>query len=562
MDNEYDYYQGALEEAFIGITEKDNPTDYKYLLKGDISGIQEFIFNIPSKGAARLLKARSFFIQAVTKMAIEKIKDNLTKTTIISDAGGSFYLSLKTLEEEKIHNIKDEINKDLNDFGLYLSIVYTESSNNWKTDCTKIKPIEERQKFQKYNNNSAAFEPQQKAKDEETEITTWKNFAKELSQATHYNITKCTTDNNIKIEETKFSLFGYSFELSTNGDYLFNDKDSQTFIMKELPVWQEDNPYLKEVHNKESNAYQLEENLKAGYKEGEYEKPKEGELIGLDHLELQAKHRTGTGKIGTLKLDIDNLGTLFRDRFNSLDKYKKASKALSFFFGKHLYSIWEKEHFSSYNEKYAYKDNILVIFSGGDDCFIIGGWDAVLEFTKKLHEEFEGFIKNNESLTFSAGILILNGNYPVIRIGEETEHYLEKAKGRKNKNSICLFGEAFSWSELDSISELSTTLFELVTDEENPENKSLLQKIRLSAKGYQSLMNNIKTSNQVNFQKVWNLTWFILRNVREENKEKVDSDIIQKYHDAILNAMQNNQYSSALVYPAAARWAELLTRKI
>lgn len=34
----------------------------KYLLKGDISGIQEFIFNVQSDGAAKTLKAKSYYV--------------------------------------------------------------------------------------------------------------------------------------------------------------------------------------------------------------------------------------------------------------------------------------------------------------------------------------------------------------------------------------------------------------------------------------------------------------------------------------------------------------------
>jgi CRISPR-associated protein Csm1 len=41
----------------------------EFLLKVDISGIQDFIFSIPSKGAARNLKGRSFFVHALTEIA-------------------------------------------------------------------------------------------------------------------------------------------------------------------------------------------------------------------------------------------------------------------------------------------------------------------------------------------------------------------------------------------------------------------------------------------------------------------------------------------------------------
>ena len=181
-----------------------------------------------------------------------------------------------------------------------------------------------------------------------------------------------------------------------------------------------------------------------------------------------------------------------------------------------------------------------------------------LSFSRHLHERFEQFIEGT-GITFSAGLLIVDAGYPMIRLGHDAELVLEKAKSG-SKNSICLFGEVFQWGELTTIKELVETLTDLVTKEQNPESKSLLQKIRMSAKGYRALMDKLEDRKQVNFQKVWNLTWFILRGVKKENHRKIDEQIVSKYHNAVLDALMNDNYSSALVYPAAARWTELLTR--
>ena len=37
-------------------------------LKCDISGIQSFIFNVPSKGAAKALKKRSIYVEDISKI--------------------------------------------------------------------------------------------------------------------------------------------------------------------------------------------------------------------------------------------------------------------------------------------------------------------------------------------------------------------------------------------------------------------------------------------------------------------------------------------------------------
>jgi hypothetical protein len=92
------------------------------------------------------------------------------------------------------------------------------------------------------------------------------------------------------------------------------------------------------------------------------------------------------------------------------------------------------------------------------------------------------------------------------------------------------------------------------------ESKALVQKIALSAKGYKNLVKGIKQSKLLNMEKVWNLTWFILRGVKKENRQEVDDKIVRKYYEAIIGALTSKNYSNALIYPFAARIAELLSR--
>ena len=52
-----------------------NNNQQKYLLKGDVSGIQEFIFSTTSIRAARTLKARSWYIKAICEICGETINN-------------------------------------------------------------------------------------------------------------------------------------------------------------------------------------------------------------------------------------------------------------------------------------------------------------------------------------------------------------------------------------------------------------------------------------------------------------------------------------------------------
>lgn len=67
----------------------------RYLVKGDLSGIQDYIFSIPSKGAARKLKARSRYVEEKTKAIAKRIKSMYNNYIELYMGGGNFYLFLR-----------------------------------------------------------------------------------------------------------------------------------------------------------------------------------------------------------------------------------------------------------------------------------------------------------------------------------------------------------------------------------------------------------------------------------------------------------------------------------
>jgi CRISPR-associated protein Csm1 len=551
-------YKQKLQAAFESQTA--DPPDYgKYILKGDVSGIQNFIFNIQSEGAARMLKARSFFIQIAVQLCIEKIKMTFTanKPSIISDSGGSFYIEFHTEPEGKeLDRVFKTVNEQLANYDLFISIT-VERLKSWSDAMKLLKNKEETQKFQRYTNSPDAFNPVTIERDEK-EADAWKEFAKELSQSKGYRIEECISSPS-GISTNAVILWGLKFQLEKENPKVSFD-DPHSSFMNLLPVWRKENPYWKAIEN---DSFEQENDFMEN-RESKYNKPELGDIIDFDHLALQAKIRTGTDNLGVLKLDVDNLGSMFHDVFTTKEKYTNASDAFGYFFGIRMKELWTTQTFTDLNgNTHHFCDNTLIIFSGGDDCLLLGGWDAVMEFTSILQKEFASFCEGLP-LTFSAAILLVHASTPVIQIGHLAEAELEKAKQfSPAKNAVSVFGEVFCWDEFKNMKELTHVLADLIKGNEKhpPESKALLQKIRLSARGYDALMRKADIKKQVNFQKVWNLTWFILRGVKEENRKTIEEKIVSSYHDAAITALMTGQYAKALIYPAAARWTELLTRK-
>ena len=84
-----------------------------------------------------------------------------------------------------------------------------------------------------------------------------------------------------------------------------------------------------------------------------------------------------------------------------------------------------------------------VIYSGGDDVFIVGAWKDILEFAVDLYKDLKKFTQN--TLTISAGFGLFPEKYPISYIAEETGDLEECSKALEGKNGITLFDQNNSY---------------------------------------------------------------------------------------------------------------------
>lgn len=103
---------GALPETFGGILEGEKDKNRFILLAGDFSGIQKFIYQITSKGAAKTLKGRSFYLGLLQNQIITRILDifDVQRGHVLMESGGRFQLLLPNIEE-KAQLVKSEIER-------------------------------------------------------------------------------------------------------------------------------------------------------------------------------------------------------------------------------------------------------------------------------------------------------------------------------------------------------------------------------------------------------------------------------------------------------------------
>jgi CRISPR-associated protein Csm1 len=156
-------------------------------------------------------------------------------------------------------------------------------------------------------------------------------------------------------------------------------------------------------------------------------------------------------RLGVIKLDVDDLGATFglglRDKA-SLSRIASLSRELQLFFG------WYLNHLA---EKY----DLYVVYSGGDDAFIIGSWFNTLHFIRELRKRFQdSFACGNQHLNFSAGLFIANPHFPIPKLSEMAEELQTVAKGGE-KNQIHVFNRICTWKRFDEMLELGVSLEKL-----------------------------------------------------------------------------------------------------
>lgn len=147
--------------------------------------------------------------------------------------------------------------------------------------------------------------------------------------------------------------------------------------------------------------------------------------------------------LAACKADVDNLGLIFGTGFGtgknsrfSLSRFAMLSRMMHHFFGAHLMRVIE-----------AAFPNIYVIFAGGDDLFVLGPWSDVIAFARRLHKDFREFAGHNPDVTLSAGLPVVKPRLPVRALREAAEQALEQAKDHPGKNAVTLFGVTASWEQ-------------------------------------------------------------------------------------------------------------------
>lgn len=219
-----------------------------------------------------------------------------------------------------------------------------------------------------------------------------------------------------------------------------------------------------------------------------------------------AEASSGIKRLGVLRADVDNLGMLFATgllasgetnphRFETLSRYMALSDAMTNFFQKEINRIVSQPGATWVpDSKSCAQRNVSIVYSGGDDVFLVGAWNEVLDAGLALQEAFHRY--TGGSVTLSAGLGLFTPHEPVGVMADVTAELEENAKliGDGSKNAVALFSPVsvqsgvsfdFHWNALrqnimgEKLPLLYRTFREVFTDQQEAGNAFLYQILAL-----------------------------------------------------------------------------------
>lgn len=431
----------------------------------DISGIQKFIYTIHSENAMKILRSKSFYLEIMMEHIIDCLLDrlHLSRANLIYSGGGHCYILIPNTEE--VRTIVEKYNFEINQWfldnykvSLYISSGYSECSSN------SLKNIPEGSYAEIFKNISKKISEQKASRYTAEQIINLnkireKDYSRECRICK--NVSKvdddglCPTCSALKLLSSKILDEKYAFftvvsekepgALKLPLDYYLIAEDEKNLTERLL---NNDKTFVRTYgKNKMYTGKRVSNKLWVGNYHSD-----------CNTFEDMADCSKGIKRIGVLRADVDNLGIAFVSGFNNeannnryvtLSRTATLSRQLSLFFKLYINSILREGEYTIEDNSEGKKTiirNAVICYSGGDDLFIVGAWNEIIELAIDIQKKFALYTEG--TLTLSAGIGIYRHNYPISVIAEEVADMESMSKSKAGKAAVTLFEDGVKHKEL------------------------------------------------------------------------------------------------------------------
>ncbi|MBN2444945.1 MAG: type III-A CRISPR-associated protein Cas10/Csm1 [Spirochaetales bacterium] len=448
-------------EAVI-LSKKEPDNDWLFIYY-DISGIQNFIYNIISKGALKNLRSRSFFIELLSHHTQRKLLEAFAvhqANSIMSGGGSGYILTHKPTDyEHKLEAIDRSLNSWLlKEFNtrLHVSLVSLETNREELTGDTSrvitqlsnkafeaknrkfaslIKNIHENKTVFSFISHDDPHSHQCVICGNDSKNT---DFITETGLQDHHTCGFChnlirlgsklpdvhyiyTTDepceNSLRIEDTWYLLS--EIPLQDKQCSLIYPNNSPDFFahLPDQGIVSMEKSYITKIADLKDVKDVILKDQSSRQTDSELLPLKENDMAQLTHLS-QAVGKKGAHYIGALRMDADNMGKLIRLGFYkhiTLQRLTAFSRQMNLFFKLTIPEICNSK-------------KVQLIYAGGDDLFILGAWNHVMDIAISAGKQFSDYTCNNIDIGISAGLTIHDDKFPVSTMARVSKKALDTAK--------------------------------------------------------------------------------------------------------------------------------------
>ncbi len=484
--------EGRWDSAILKkeIAGEESWTDEKHpflLIGGDLSGVQNFIYTISSKGALRTLKGRSFFLELLIEHTVDRLLEEagLFRSNVIFTGGGHFYVIAPhtTKSIQAVRNVRAEVNSYLQqafngDLQMFIEAVsfgkrtFKDSTMAWAEIAGRLDEVKRR----RWEGEIASFLCEPKMPHETCLIQNCAVCGREDEPLRELS------ENNREVLvcrhcRDQYRLGGLLQDSARRGRHpVICRWDSSPGNERSIQIGSRYYQVAvgmfgvsKEQASEEApvvfhlNDWDLTRFTHPGSRPllaGVYLPSDEG----CRELEGMVAGGFGMGNLGALRMDVDHLGRIFSSAIpegeRTLSRMASLSRQLSLFFKYHINGLMENsEGYPRTNAliNRSGERRLSVVYAGGDDLFLIGHWLDITEAAFDIKDAFARFVAN-PCITISAGIALGGEHEPVYRLANEAGYAEDTAKGN-NRRSITLFSaHTLRWEEADAALRLTKEL--------------------------------------------------------------------------------------------------------
>ena len=611
---------GSPPETLTALTTgnlEDNTTPVALLVGGDLSGVQDFIYTITSRGATPGLRGRSFYLQMLVEAAVRLIlrRLDLPITNLVYAGGGNFYLLVRPADADALVEIQREISRALHRHhraALYLAIAQTplraadffggRVGRVWDRLGCRLMRAKQRRFVELGQGLRDLFAPEGRGGNESHEcqvtglehpdvvvdegvrkspaVLSYEDVGDRLRRARYLLLRRFEPRPAVRdLGDCHEALgeLGFGFALADAPGSLPTPAGAET--QTALALDDDGMLALRPLANRAVGRRMFvnvtptvtPDQIAQARRRGIPDLPKTDREV-VKPFSLLEDDAEGIKRLGVLRMDVDNLGRIFAeglDQRATLSRVASLSAAISFYFEGYVDTL-AREVDGGRNVLYS-------IYSGGDDLFFVGAWPAVVALAQRVRYALTEYAGGHPGLHVSGGVALAGSKYPLYQAAEDAHQAERAAKtlrrvvdGRaRDKDAFAFLGQALPWERfgpadargLDTAAGLYAFLRALARDSQN---KALIAKLAAQYLAYREAEQRRReagadqTRNGVDQPLYgpwhWRTEYLLAQQGRRMGEHRAQIDALRR-------ALHDDAYRGMAWLGLAARWAQLSLRQ-